>query len=50
MPSLVGSEMCIRDRPSDRDHLDTDRDETRGARFVAVCVEVVAVAGLMWVS
>ena len=23
---------------------------TRGARFVAVCVEVVAVAGLMWVS
>ena len=23
---------------------------TRGARFVAVCSEVVAVAGLMWVS
>ena len=23
---------------------------TRGARFVAVCLEVVAVAGLMWVS
>ena len=23
---------------------------TRGARFVAVCLEVIAVAGLMWVS
>ena len=23
---------------------------TRGARFVAVCLELVAVAGLMWVS
>ena len=23
---------------------------TRGARFVVVCLEVVAVAGLMWVS
>ena len=23
---------------------------TRGVRFVAVCLEVVAVAGLMWVS
>ena len=24
--------------------------QTRGARFVAVCLEVVVVAGLMWVS
>ena len=23
---------------------------TRGARFVALCLEVVAVAGLMWIS
>ena len=48
MPSLVGSEMCIRDSPGSMEE-ECEYGLTSGTCFTARRLEVVAVAGLLWI-